>query len=664
MLIYYIEPDSAKVRTWTDRSKSFSVDAQFLTLKDGKIHLHKVNGVKIAVPVSKMSVEDLSYVERMTGISLDEDKPLSEIKKQQSRGVTSSPMGVAGAIIEKPKMPEHDWFQFFLDCKITHALCERYSQIFNKGSMDQSVLPDVDAVVLRNLGIKEGDIIKIMRHLDEEFNRKKKTANGDDDGEGSGGLFSGPGGALRNNTRKGRPAPAVQTSDVVDAAAFSQEKPSEAKKPSPKSVSTPLASAPTPVKKDVVRGGFDDDAWDVKPAKEQSSTPTPDPTPAPVQPSQPQPQQIAQVAQPPPAPPAPTLTGAMQDLSLLSKPLEPVRLQPQPQPQPQPLAAQFQQAPPQQQQQQPQQAQVLQNPTGANPSFFAGLPPQQTGQYPMQQPGFPAQQMLPNIARQRPQAPQLAQGTNSLVPPPPARPLSAPQAPQQSSFGPPPPLQPQITGMPTSNGFQPSIAPPGASLGEMNQMRMQQQYLQQQQQQQQMQQMQQMQPNQTGMFPQPPNFAQFNNAGVQQQQQQPPNGFGQPQSGPFADPRQTQFPPVQNHPTGYQFPQQTGINSFLPPPLQPQPTGPLINGFGSTSGFGQPPPVPPMPQQGGFGVPAPLQPQPTGPAPPVRFGVSNDAKKLTPQPTGRRANLAAASKLHYFYFFSFLFPSFFRMFQI
>ena len=51
--------DPAKVRTWTDRSGSFKVDAEFILIKDGKIHLHKVNGVKIAVPVTKMSVEDL-----------------------------------------------------------------------------------------------------------------------------------------------------------------------------------------------------------------------------------------------------------------------------------------------------------------------------------------------------------------------------------------------------------------------------------------------------------------------------------------------------------------------------------------------------------------------------------------------------------------------------
>jgi hypothetical protein len=39
----------------------------------------------------------------------------------------------------------------------------------------------------------------------------------------------------------------------------------------------------------------------------------------------------------------------------------------------------------------------------------------------------------------------------------------------------------------------------------------------------------------------------------------------------------------------------------------------------------------------------PLVPQKTGPPPPVRFGVT-ETKKLTPQATGRRANLSQASK--------------------
>lgn len=613
-LLTRTEPDPKKVRTWTDRSKTFKVEAQFLGLKDGKINLHKTNGIKIAVPVDKMAVEDLEYVERITGESLDEDKPLGSRKRNIGSQSTSASRGNAGATIEHPKVPEYDWFQFFLSCEVAVGLCENYSQTFNRGSMDESVLPDVDSTVLRSMGIREGDIIKIMRYLDKKYGRVGGKRNLDTpDGDSPGGLFSGPGGALRNNTRKGRPAPAVQTNDVVDPKAFSQDTP---KSEAPKSaahdgVPTPLATAPVPEKKDVVRAGFDDDAWSVKPA---ASQPPQTATPA--------------TTAPAPAPSQPALTGSMQELTLLTQPLQPTKVAPPPQP--------VVTKPPEQQ-----------GPPPVTPSIFQGIGNQQTG--------LPAPQQ--NIARQRP-APPPFQNQGGLIPPAPSRPLSAPHANQPSGF-PLPPLQAQSTGIQSSSGFQ-QIAPPGQSLDEL---RLRQQYAA-------------MNPPQNmnmnmGLMPQPTGF-QYNGLqqpNQQQPNQQQPNGFqypmqtGMPQQiSPMQQPPMNQLPfqQQQPQPTGFQnqspfgqqappqFPQPTGVNAFLQPALQPTPTGIQQNpGFASTF---TPPPVPPMPPQ--LPVPAPLTPQKTGPAPPVRFGVNPDAKKLAPQPTGRRANLSQASKLFHFILFA------------
>lgn len=115
-------------------------------------------------------------------------------------------------------------------------------------------------------------------------------------------------------------------------------------------VATPLASAPVPAKKDAARTGFDDDAWDVKPSKQPQTTSAQQPAPT-----------LATA----PAPQQPSLTGSMQELSLLSQPLEPTRVQP-PAPAPQPqVQPQIQ---PQITQQQPQQ-QLPQ----VTPSFFQGI---------------------------------------------------------------------------------------------------------------------------------------------------------------------------------------------------------------------------------------------------------------------------------------------------
>lgn len=598
------EPDPSKVRTWTDRSKSFTVEAQFLGVKDGKLNLHKMNGVRIAVPVSKMSMQDLEYVERITGLSLDEDKPLSELKsglKEKTRQNPRSNVKV-GATVE-PKKPTYDWFNFFLSCDVQPGLCERYSQAFDRDSMDESVLPDVDATVLRNLGLREGDIIKVMRYLDLKYGRSKKGSADDDT---AGGLFSGPGGTLRNNTRKGRPAPPVETNNIVDPTAFKKDGGSGGADTNPPSPTKTTSGGSKPA------GGFEDDAWDVKPSK----TPEPAPQAAPKAPE----------PAPAPAPAASTaaLTGSLQELSLLTQPLMPEKVTP-PAPAPMLNLAPAAPAPAPA----PAPAQVPQ-PTGATPGFFQGIqPPAVNGQ----------QYQLPQtIARQRPMAPQYTQGQGALMPPPPSRPLSAPQSAQPSQFAP-PPLQPQMT------GYQTQVAPPGQSLNDLSQARLQMQYTQAMQaQQQQMQQMQPMMPMMTGIQPQPTGFV-------------VPGQFMQPQATGLAGvgvgvggiPGAA---PLQMQPTGFVggFGVQPTPQIFGPGGLPPQPTGilqPQPTGFGIA-----PQPTGPVLPPGAAGaLQAPMQPlvpQKTGPPPPVRFGVSSEAKKLAPQPTGRKANLSAASKFIFY----------------
>ncbi|KAL1305733.1 hypothetical protein AAFC00_007318 [Neodothiora populina] len=652
------KPNAARVRTWTDRSGSFKVEAEFIGLKDGKIHLHKQNGVKIAVPVQKMAIEDLEYVERATGVSLDDDKPLSDIKRRSTTSKKEKSQrsdAQAGAKIEQP--PGYDWFDFFLAAGCNPQICERYAHAFSRDQMGEEVLPDVDAQLLRTLGLKEGDILRVMKYLDNKFQRNKTVeASGETNGEG--GLFSGPGGALRNNTRKGRPAPAVQTNDVVDPDAFKQATEGSPSKSVPAdATATPLTSAPA---REPTVSGFDDDAWNVKPSKSPVSAAPPAP-PAPAAAPAPTPE--------PPKPEPPKLTPGMSELSLLSPALQPA---PAPQAAPQPAA----QAP------QPPQA-----PPGADPAFFDKLAQ-----------ATPLQQQLTGASRQRPMPPM--QTGNSLIAPPPARAASAPGFQQQQASGfAPPPLQPQMT------GYQ---APSGQSL---NDIRLQQQFNQQQQQQQAMMpQMTGYSQQQNGMMPQQTGFQ------PQQQQQQPgfmmsqPTGFQQPgyqqaiQNGsmtesPFADPnprasfapQQTGFQPMQPQQTGFGMqPQQTGISA-----LQPQRTGFVpqsafgqhvtgMNGFGQQQNMPGVPPLPPLPlgfqqtqptgfgqnttnqfgslapqptgfqqpQQTGFGSQPmqPLVPQKTGPAPPIRFGVQPAANKLSAQPTGRRANLANATAANPFGF--------------
>ena len=400
------KPNSSRVRTWTDRSGTFKVEAEFIGLKEGKIHLHKMNGVKIAVPVAKMAVEDLEYVERATGTSLDEDKPLSDIKRRSTQKAKSGGANGAGATVEKRAKDEDYWFDFFLQCGVDHKICGRYAAAFARDQMGPEVLPDVNEALLRTLGLKEGDILRVTKHLDGKYGRQK-TADGEQ-ANGEGGLFSGPSGALRNNTKKGRPAPAVQTNDVVSEDAFKQKGESPtAKSPTggEGAMATPLTTAPAREPKT----GFEDDAWDVKPARTQ----TPEVTRS-TEPSK------------PPEPPRLQVNDDIASLSLSSPPLQPT-----------PIATA---APPSTAQSPPPQVQSPQHtaqsaqPQGANREIFdkiASLAP----------------------ARQRPQPPPPVQQPmeGALSVPPPPRASSAPGfQPQQNTFGP-PPLQPQLTGYQTQS---------------------------------------------------------------------------------------------------------------------------------------------------------------------------------------------------------------------
>ena len=558
-----------------------------------------------------MSVEDLEYVEKITGLSLDEEKPLSYVKSQQGQ---RSPQPQAGITIEKHVPPsdkknDYDWFDFFLQCGIDLGNCQRYALSFQKEQMDETFLPDLTASLLRSIGMKEGDILRAMKFLDNKYGRnegaKKGVSfgntevigeNGGGDGS-SGGLFSGPGGVLKNNIgRKGRPAPAVLTSDTVDPNAFLQ-------KPSPPLNGNSQAATSS------VTEGFEDDVWALKPSKQ---------TPAPQQ--QPQkPVEPPKLATPPastqpsaPAPaPAPAIHPDIALLSLDTPPSQPTVTSPPPPPQ----AAQ-----------QPPPPIVTEPPPQA--------PPQQTNTS-----GYNSQ-ITQSTVRQRPTVPQAAgPPAGSLIPPPPQRPISAPQTLPPHNVGPMmPPLQMQMTGIPLS-----STAPPGqlSMSDQLHNMRMQQI----QQQQESLARTQQVILAQmTGMAN--PHIA---HATGLPQQQMP----GQQQL-----PMQQQSGFMNGLPT-IQAPQPT-LPSQSFQPLMNQPTGMLV-GPGMTGSFAQQQRAPGQPvtlpvnslfspplasQQTGFGAGLqPLKPQPTGPPPLVRFGVQPGAPKLAPQPTGRRANLSQASEL-------------------
>lgn len=263
-------PNYHRVRTWIDSSGSFKVEAEFLGCIEGKIHLHKTNGVKIAVAATKLSIEDLEYVEKVTGTSLEDykeevarqnakRKAAQERKQQKQSGREETPpppvaKSATAAINEipppqptRPKSssttqvsePDYDWFDFFLTCGVDIGNCQRYALNFSREQMDEKIIEDINPSLLRTLGLREGDIIRVMKYLDVKFNRKKQE---EPQPAPPGGLFTEPTGALRNNSS------------------------SEISKVDAKALPSKPESQPQSATQTGNTQKFEDDAWAIKPA--------------------------------------------------------------------------------------------------------------------------------------------------------------------------------------------------------------------------------------------------------------------------------------------------------------------------------------------------------------------------------------------------------------
>ncbi|KAI9297977.1 hypothetical protein K502DRAFT_327826 [Neoconidiobolus thromboides FSU 785] len=137
------EPSSIMVREWTDTTGSFKVEAEFIKFSENKIHLHKVNGVKIAVPIEKMSMVDLKYVSELIGEDLTES--LDSTRKQNAES-------------EK-------WLRFFKDCNVADDEAQVYATTFTKEKIDRSLLKSMDKSSLKDLGLVEGDSIRVLNAI-------------------------------------------------------------------------------------------------------------------------------------------------------------------------------------------------------------------------------------------------------------------------------------------------------------------------------------------------------------------------------------------------------------------------------------------------------------------------------------------------------------------
>lgn len=277
------------IRTWRDRTGQFKVEAEFRGLKNGKIRLHKLNGVTIEVPLTKMSSEDVIWLEGATGRTLRsreaDDIPLANLSLG-SNSSTARPPSEPAKRPSAPAKPPIDWFEFFLNAGCDLDDCTRYATNFERDRIEESLLPDLEPSTMRNLGLREGDVIRVRKLIkqkyastdskddltaqirrDEELARKLQQQ----DVAPAPNIFTtGPNGSLKT-TRRGRPTPARSGSSTVDAATLTTAKDKLIDVSQPEvprsSVDAPLVSISPPP-----GGGFDDDAWQNRPNSTAPST--------------------------------------------------------------------------------------------------------------------------------------------------------------------------------------------------------------------------------------------------------------------------------------------------------------------------------------------------------------------------------------------------------
>lgn len=169
------------MRTWADKTESFKVEAEFLAFKDGKVHLHKMNGVKIAVPLEKLGTVDQEWVYNHINEPMPSSKP--NIKPSlptrpyadsnaNSKRSSSEESGMLSPWV-KPSSSSapyvfngFDWFVFFSsNCGVIEQDAKTYAVKFVQERMDESILPDLDRDVMRRLGLSEGDILRVMKQI-------------------------------------------------------------------------------------------------------------------------------------------------------------------------------------------------------------------------------------------------------------------------------------------------------------------------------------------------------------------------------------------------------------------------------------------------------------------------------------------------------------------
>lgn len=166
------KPPPDTLRSWSDRSQTFSVRAAYKSIIDGKVHIWKENGVTIAVPLVKMSESDLAFVSRQ-GFEASAAVDVV-IKSLQEKSAVSSTVAAAPKLptrapevdqSEKFTLNGFNWLDLLLEKAVSRTHAEQYALAFVNEGIEKDMVTGENFIgrdILRGLGVREGDIFRII----------------------------------------------------------------------------------------------------------------------------------------------------------------------------------------------------------------------------------------------------------------------------------------------------------------------------------------------------------------------------------------------------------------------------------------------------------------------------------------------------------------------
>jgi hypothetical protein len=170
--------EETRFRTWTDQSTSFTIEAEFISLNQGRVTLQRRNDRQIIIPIAKISRQDLDYIGGVLGVALEIDRSQDAGSLPTNRDATTSSGEDVSASPQLQQIPGyHYWFLFFCTCDIPIERSESYAQKFIEKSIDESILPLADAQFWGSQELLYEDVIKVMSFLDDTYRAEVRQSS-------------------------------------------------------------------------------------------------------------------------------------------------------------------------------------------------------------------------------------------------------------------------------------------------------------------------------------------------------------------------------------------------------------------------------------------------------------------------------------------------------